>query len=389
MSDPEFDQPDFDLDDDTLRRSGSMKWTYPGPSVLPAWVAELDVAPCPAVARALHDAVDRGAFGYPTMDSSSGLPEATAAFFADRFGWMLDPGLVMSAGDVMAGVMLVLEHLCDPGGVVVPVPSYPPFLAAIPLCQRELVTIPMLEPEDDTGYRLDLGRIDAALAAGARTVLLANPYNPLGRVFTRSELEDLRDVVLRHGARMISDEIHAPLVFDGRVHTPYATLDGTAEHVTTLVAASKAWNLPGLKCAQIVYGTPADRAVIQGLHHVVNHGVSPLGIVATVAAYTDGRAWLDGLLAALQARRDELGELLDTHLPQVHWSVPEATYLAWLDARALGLDDAAAVALGQAKVFVQGGGMFGAGYEGYVRLNFGTSAERLERIIKGLASAWS
>ncbi len=382
-------QPDFDLDDDTLRSAGSVKWTFAGPDVLPAWVAELDVAPCPEVAEALHQAVGRGAFGYPGLDSSTGLPEATAAFFGQRFGWAMDPGLVMSTGDVMAGIMLVLEQLCEPGGVVVPVPCYPPFLAAVPFVRRALITVPMLPPAEGIGHRLDLGRIDAALAAGARTVLLANPYNPLGRVFTRAELEDLRDVVLRHGARVVSDEIHAPLLFAGQVHTPYATLADTAEHVTTLVAASKAWNLPGLKCAQIVFGTAADRAVIKALPHVLNHGVSPLGVAAPIAAYQQGQPWLAGLLAQLLARRDHLGDLLAAHLPQIRWTPPEATYLAWLDVRSPGLPDPAAVALRQAKVLVSSGEQFGPGGEGYVRLNFGTSAERLERVVKGLASAWS
>ena len=377
--------PDFDLDDSALRAAGSVKWTYGGPGVLPAFIAELDVAPCPEVTAALHDAVDRGAFGYPALDPSTGLPEATAAFFEQRFGWALDPALVLSTGDVMAGAMLVMRHLCAPGGVVVPVPSYPPFLVSVPYCDRELVPVPMIE---DGGYRLDLERIDAELAAGARTVLLANPHNPTGRVFSRAELENLRDVVVRRGARVISDEIHAPLVFGGRTHVPYATLEGTADHVTTLVAASKAWNMPGLKCAQIVFGSRAGLATVQREARIANHGVSPLGVIATIAAYTHGHEWLDGLVAYLEDRRSQLDELLAAHLPQISWVRPEATYLAWLDARPLGLDDPAAVALERAQVFPQSGGLFGSGYEGFLRLNFGTSAERLERIVKALASAW-
>jgi cystathionine beta-lyase len=290
---------------------------------------------------------------------------------------------------VMAGVMLAIRHLCEPGGVVVPMPSYPPFLASVPYLGRDLVPVPMLEPDGVDGYRLDLDRIDAALRAGARTVLLANPHNPTGRVFSAAELTALRDVVVRHGARVISDEIHAPLLFDGRRHTPYASLDGTADHVTTLVAASKAWNLPGLKCAQLILGSAADRAVLAGLPHVANHGVSPLGVEATIAAYRHGGPWLDALLSFLQARRDQLGDLLARHLPRVRWTPPEATYLAWLDARPLGLADPATAALERAKVFVSGGDNFGADYPGFVRLNFGTSAERLDRVVTALATAWA
>jgi cysteine-S-conjugate beta-lyase len=387
--------PDFELDDDRLRRTQSVKWTYAGPEVLPAWVAELDVAVCPPVAAALHRALHDGVLGYPALDRDTGLPEATAGFLADRLGWRVDPSRVIATGDVMAGVMLTLQALCEPGPVVVPVPSYPPFLAAVPWTGRELAPVPMLEPAAGSagGWALDLERIDAALAAGARTVLLANPHNPTGRCFSRPELEGLRDVVLRHGARVISDEIHAPLVLPGAAHTPYATLEGTAEHVTSLVAASKAWNLPGLKCAQLIPGSDRDVATLAAVPPVANHGTSPLGIIATVAAYTEGRPWLDSLVSELADRRAQLEELIAAHLPPVAWVAPEATYLAWLDARDTGLADPAASALSRAKVLVNRGTTFaqnGCGrYDGFVRVNFGTSPERLERIVKALAEAWN
>jgi cystathionine beta-lyase len=387
---------DFDLDDARLRRTGSVKWTYGGPDVLPAWVAEMDVAVCPPVAAALHRAVDDGAFGYPALDQDTTLRESTAGFLADRFRWTVDPALVMSTGDVMAGIMLALWTLCEPGPVVVPVPSYPPFLVGVPWTGRELVPVPMHSPSaENPSWAMDLDRIDAALAKGARTVLIADPHNPTGRCFSRAELEGLRDVVVRHGARVISDEIHAPLVLPGAGHTPYASLDGTADHVTTLVAASKAWNLPGLKCAQIVLGSARDAAVLAGVPPVANHGVSPLGVIATIAAYTDGRPWLDSLVEQIGARRTQLDELITTYLPTVTWRPSEGTYLAWLDARGTGLDDPAVEALARANVMVNRGSTFGDDergldrYRGFVRLNYGTSAERLERVVKKLAVAWA
>jgi cysteine-S-conjugate beta-lyase len=392
--------PDFDLDDEQLRRTRSVKWTYGGPGVLPAWVAEIDVAVCPPIGAALHRAIDDGVLGYPALDQDSGLPEATSGFLAGRFGWQVDPSRVLSTGDVMSGVMLALSTLCEPAPVVVPFPSYPPFLAAVPLTGRELVGVPMLPPAAgagpaDPGWRLDLERIDAALAAGARTVLLANPHNPTGRSFSRTELEGLRDVVLRHGARVISDEIHAPLVLPGAVHTPYATLEGTAGHVTSLISASKAWNLPGLKCAQLIPGSAADTAAMEAIPPVANHGVSPLGVIATITAYTEGLPWLDGLVAALAARRTQLSELLATHLPDqpdLLRQPPEATYLAWLDARGTGRADPAVDALSRAKVMVNRGSTFAPAqfdqYDGFVRLNFATSAERLDRVVRALADAW-
>ena len=384
------DVPDFNLTDEDLRRSFAIKWNYAEPGVLPAWVAEMDVRACPAVQQAMHDAVSHGVFGYPPADERTGLPEATAEFVWARFGWKVDPARVVLTGDVMAGILLVLRELCEPGPVVIPVPSYPPFLDGVPLTGRPVVQVPCRE----TGAtaELDLDAIDRALADGARTVLLANPHNPLGRVWTAEELAALRDVVLRHAARVISDEIHAPLVLPGVRHVPYASLDGTAGHVVTVLSASKAWNLPGLKCAQIVAGSDADAVRLRAVPIVANHGTSPLGILASVAAYRDGGPWLDGLVVELARRCAQFTALMAEHLPHLPYRPPEATYLAWVDARPAAVGetaDPAATALARGRVMVHPGRLFGAGYEGFVRINFATSAERLQRIVAALATAWA
>ena len=244
-----------DLSDQELRDRAGAKWTAAGPDVLPAWVAEMDFALAEPVAAALHDAVDRGAVGYSPADARTGVAQALAAFTAERWAWTLEPAHVVLVPDVMAGIELVLRTLCEDAAVVVPTPAYPPFLDVVPLTGRALVPVPL---DPDGPAALDLHRIDAALAAGARTVLLCQPHNPWGRVFDREELEGLRDVVLRHGARVVSDEVHAPLVLAGAAHLPYGTLEGTAAHTTTVLSAAKAWNVPGLRCAQVVTGTLDD-----------------------------------------------------------------------------------------------------------------------------------
>lgn len=378
---------DFDLTDDELRAVGTAKWSYTDPDVLPAWVAEMDVRPCPAVQAALHEAVERGTLGYPPMDRHTALPVATARFLEHSFGWDLDPDRVLVSGDVMAGMLITLTTLCEPAAVVVPVPTYPPFLDVVPLSGRELVTVPCTT----AGGRpaLDVEAIEAALAAGARTVMLASPQNPLGRAFDPAELEALRDAVDRHGARVISDEIHAPLVLPGAGHSPYATLPGAAEHTTTLISTSKAWNTPGLKCAQMIAGNARDLAALRRVPLVANHGTSPLGIVAAVAAYTDGGPWLASLVEHLAQMRDRFDRLLAERLPGVTWSPMQATYLAWLDASGTGLDDPAAVALAKGRVLVNRGATFGPGYDRCVRVNLATSAERLERVVDRLALAWT
>ncbi len=213
----------------------------------------------------------------------------------------------------MAGIGLALDTLCDPGPVVVPTPAYMPFLDVAQTTGRERVDLP-LDPDDEHAT-LDLDRLDALLAAGARTVLLSQPHNPWGRVFTRAELEGLRDVVLRHGARVISDEIHAPLVLDGAEHVPYLSVEGTADHAVTVLAASKAFNTAGLKCAQVVAPGRDDARALSQVPLVRNCGLSPLGAVAARAAYTEGDAWLDALRRRLSDQRDLFEQLLAAELP--------------------------------------------------------------------------
>ena len=389
MRTPERDAVLVDLTDDELRSRGGIKWNLPDDDVLAAWVAETDLAIAPVLTAALHEAVERGDVGYPPLDSGTPLPEALAEYALDAWRWSVDPADVVLVGDVMAGILLTLKTLCHDGPVVVPTPSYPPFLDVVPLAGRELVTVP-LDPDAHEAV-LDLDRIGAALSAGGGTVLLGNPHNPWGRAFTRAELEGLRDVVVRHGARVVSDDIHAPLVLPGATHTPYASLPGTADHVTTVISASKAWNVPGLKCAQVVAGSRADTAALRAVPHVANHGLSPLGVTANVAAYRHGRPWLDAFVARLAANRALFAELVAEHLPLARHRRLEATYLAWLDVRAYGVAEPATAALVHGRVMVNDGRTFGPGGEGHLRVNLATSGERLERVVlrvaEGLARA--
>ncbi len=250
--------------------------------------------------------------------------------------------------DVTAGVRVALDVLSDPGPMIMPVPAYAPQLAIAEVTGRERVDL-VVDPDAERA-EIDLDRLDALFAAGARTLLLTQPHNPWGRVFSRAELEGIRDVVLRHGARVISDEIHAPLVLPGAEHLSYLALDGTQDHAIAVVAASKAFNTAGLRCAQVLVPDEVARKQLQGAPMVRNDSWSPMGVVAAVAAYAHGDAWLDALRARLDANRTLLTELLADHLPEARMRRPEATYLAWIDLRAYGHDDPAAVALERGRV---------------------------------------
>jgi cystathionine beta-lyase len=235
---------------------------------------------------------------------------------------------------------------------------------------------------------LDLGAIDACLKSGARAVLLCNPHNPTGRVFTRAELVELATIVDRHGARVVADEVHAPLVYPGAEHVPYAAVsDATAAHAITITSASKAFNLAGLKCAQVIASNHTDAARWRAMRVFEVAGPTPIGIAASAAAYGPGRTWLRELVGYLDGNRRVLGHLLEAHLPGVLCRTPEATFLAWLDCSALDRGDPARFFLDRGRVALSDGPPFGPGCEQQVRLNFATSRELLGRIVESMGIA--
>lgn len=368
------------IDVAALRRAGGLKWTL-YPDAIGAFVAETDFGTAPAVTAALQEAVGAGAFGYLPAPVSDAMSAAYAGWSADRYGWAVDPADVRPVADVVAGLQLALEHFSRPGSaVLLPTPAYMPFLTVPPALGREVVQVPLLP-----GGRYDLAALDAAFAAGAGLLVLCNPHNPGGRVLTAAELRAIAAVVDRHDARVFADEIHAPLVYAGHRHLPYAALSPvTAGHTLTATSASKAWNLPGLKCAQVVLSNDADREVWRRIGTVPEHGASTLGVVANTAAYAAGGPWLDGVLDYLDGSRRLLGELVAEQLPGVAYTPPEGTYLAWLD---FGFPDPAAWFLEHAGVAMTDGARCGEAGRGFARLTFATPRPILREAVARLAAA--
>ena len=272
------------------------------------------------------------------------LGEALSGFAARRWSWELDPAAVSPMPDVGVGVVELLRALTRPGErVVISPPVYPPFFSWVPEAGRELVEAPLRLGPD--GWRLDLEALETAFAAGAAVYVLCNPHNPVGRVHEPGELRALVELATRHGVTIVSDEIHAPLVLPGATFTPLLTLPGAAEVAVAVLSASKAWNLAGLKCAAVVTASDRMATAVAAIPPDYRWRVGHLGVLASVAALTDGEAWLDRLLVSLDRRRAQLSALLAERLPQVVWQPPEATYLAWLDCSALGDGDATAAAV--------------------------------------------
>jgi len=367
-----------------LRTRTSAKWRHFPADVLPLWVAEMDVPLAEPIVRAVCDAIVRGDTGYPTDGTYA---EAMAAFAAKRWDWQFDPAACASVADVMRGIVEVLGLITSAGdAVVINSPVYTPFYRFLEYIDRRVIEAPL-----GADHRIDPHALERALAAaaaggGRSALLLCSPHNPTGTVHTREELLTAGALAASHGARVVVDEIHAPIVYSDAVHVPYLSLPGN-EGAFVLLSASKAWNLAGMKAAVAVAGELAAAELAQ-MPDVVRHGQTHIGVIAHVAALRDGEAWLDGLLVALEANRRLLGELLAAQLPHVGYHAPQGTYLAWLDCRALGLGEDPSVAfLERGRVAVNSGPSFGTGGAGHVRLNLATSPAILSEAVARMAAA--
>lgn len=372
----------FLLTEAALRAKQSAKWTAYGPEVLPAWIADMDFALAPPIRAALDARIARHDLGYPMMYPAAGLTELFAERAAARYQWSIEPNQVEFFSDVVQMIYLALLTLTDAGaGVIIQTPIYPPFLQSVAQTGRRAVLCPLVP--GNHGYAIDFAALEAACEAGPRLLLLCHPHNPSGRAFRRAELAALGEIVRRHDLLVISDEIHADIMLDERAHIPFASLaDDLAARTITLTSASKAFNIAGLCVACAVFGSPDLKRRFDQLPGHVRGGRSALGMVATSAAWRAGDPWLNTVLAQLRANRDYLASFVAARWPAVRHTPPEATYLAWLDCRAVGLREEpwrfflreSGVALGQ-------GPDFGVDGHGFVRLNFATSPVILEAIL--------
>ncbi|MFD0548133.1 MalY/PatB family protein [Streptomyces rectiviolaceus] len=386
---PDGANPLRQLSLEQLRRRTSMKWrTYPH-DVLPLWVAEMDVPLAEPVAEAITDAVALGDTGYP---AGTAYAEALAEFAHKRWGW---DGLAVErtaiVPDVMLGIVEMLKLVSAPGDpVIVNCPVYPPFYQFVGNLDRPVVEAP-LGPD----LRIDFAALEEAFRHAARgaardanrpVYLLCSPHNPTGTVHTAAELTRVAHLAREHGVRVVADEIHAPIVAAGTSFVPFLSVPG-AENGLSLMSASKAWNLAGLKAALAVAG-PEAADDLDRIPEEVSHGPSHVGIIAHTAALRGGGDWLDALLRGLDENRRLLAALLAEHLPAIGYTPAQGTFLAWLDCRELGLgSDPAAAFLQRGRVALSSGSAFGTGGEGFVRLNLAASPEVITEAVRRMASA--
>ena len=356
--------------------------------VLPLWVADMDFAAPEAVTRALLERAAHPVYGYSLYPES--LYDALASWLMKRHGWEVGREAIMMVPGVVPSLYAVVLALTRPGdGVIVQPPVYPPFFSAVMDNGRRLLENPLRMAHGR--YEVDFDHLEQCARDGARLLLLCSPHNPVGRVWERAELLQLLDIARRYDLAILSDEIHADLVYSGRMHTALGTLAGDADHLITAIAPSKTFNIPGLGLSCLVAQNPGHRQAIRNAFdslHVNN--ANPFSIAAFEAAYRNGKEWLDSLLVYLAGSRDCVRDYLADHLPDIRMIEPDGTYLLWLDCRGLDMSDAELreFFVHRAHVGMNPGITFGAGGSGFMRMNIASPRSVILDALKRISRAF-
>jgi cystathionine beta-lyase len=361
----------------------SLKWRCYDEDVLALWVADMDFAVAEPVIRALEERVAHPIFGYG--QSPDGLCEVIQERLARLYGWRVETDDIIFVPGVVPGFNLACRAVGAPGDeVLVEAPVYPPMLAGPGNSERICKVVPLVEGAER--YEHDFDALEQAITGRTSLFLFCNPHNPVGRVFETTELEHLAEICLRHDVVICSDEIHCDFIYPGHRHVPIASLaPEIGAQTVTLFAPSKTYNIAGLSCSIGVVPNPDLRARLEQASAGIVSSVNVLGYTAALAAYRDGQEWLDALLVYLEANRDYVLEYIGTHMPGIKCKQPDGTFLAWLDCREAGIPgNPHQFFLNRARVALNDGVPFGAGGNGFVRLNFGCPravlTEALERM---------
>lgn len=362
----------YDFDKITDRRAtNSYKWDSAPEGVLPMWVADMDFRTAPAIIDALQKRVAHGIFGYTRVPDA--YYDAVTSWFSRRHGWDIDREWIIYTSGVVPAVSAVIKALTVPGDkVIVQTPVYNCFFSSIRNNGCEIVSNPLRRTADT--YDMDFDALERCAAdPRAKVMLLCNPHNPAGRVWTPDELTRLGNICLRNGVTVVSDEIHCELVYQGFKYTPFASLsDAFLHRSVTCVSPSKAFNIAGLQIANIVaFDNDLRRRIDKAININEVCDVNPFGVAATIAAYNEGEEWLCQLLDYLHGNYEAMAEFCRRELPEFPIARLEGTYLVWMDCSSLGMPSDALehALLDDARLWLNAGTMYGAEGEGYMRWN--------------------
>lgn len=382
----------YDFDTPRERRgSDSAKWTYFDEDILPLWVAEMDFQAPPPVLEAIQQRLNHGIFGYTQVPD--GLREVIVERMAQRYEWAIEPDWLLFNPGMVVTLNLVAQTVGRPGdGIVMDTPVYGPFLRVPGNRQRFAHGIELVRVEDDAQtfhYEVDFERFERSLSPQDSLYYLCNPHNPAGKTYTRAEQERLAEICARHDIIICSDEIHSDLLMGDAEHVPMASLDPEiAKRTITLIAPTKTFNIPGMACSISIIPDDDLRAKMMGIAWNSGYHVDTLAYHAALGAYRDGDEWLRACLDYLTANRDFAVNFIREEIPELQTTVPDATFLMWLDCSALGHEGhLQAWFRDQAKVALSPGDFFGASESQYVRLNFATTRSTLQEALERIRDA--
>ncbi len=377
---------------ETLQDKRCGKWQYYPKGVIPLWVADMDFPIADSIKKALHDYIDSDNIGYPERDGIPGLKETVAQRLKTRYNWNLEAKHIHHMSGIISGMYLgSLACTSEGEEIILQTPLYPPFSMATKDTKRVPVNNPLVW--NGQSWEMDFDQLESLVTPATRMMMLCNPHNPTGRVFTRQELEKLADFALRHRLWILSDELHADLTYE-QTHIPIASISPEiAQRTITLYGPTKAFNLAGL---HIGFMISENTKLLERATHMVGYMLGFPNVpsqVATLAAYTQAEDWLIDTKNYLKANRDFIYDFLATEIPDIKHAKPQGTYLSWLDFRALGLNgDKAGGELftflsEKAKVGLNDGPLYGAGGEGFSRINFATSRPILQEALNRIRDA--
>ncbi len=373
------------------KRTSSTKWRKYSQDVIPAWIADMDLGIAPVIAAELTQRIESGDLGYPCADIETNFLDAFADRYIGKFNTALDPRLGLVSTDVVQSIVISILTLTNPNeGVIVQTPIYPPFLQSVVDTGRRLRENPLLQTEGS--WEMNFAELETlAREPDTTLLLLCSPHNPTGRVFTQTELVKVAEICSRNNVLVVADEIHCDIVFEPNYHIPFASISPEfASNVITMTSATKSFNIAGLRCSVVHFGSQDLKSRYEFYDSHVRGSISSLAMLAATAAWQKGDSWLKSTLSTLQSNRDLLTQFINNNHFGLKYNQPQGTYLAWLDFRDTRASESPQeLLLNEARIALSPGPDFGKSGKGWARLNFATRPEILEEILRRIDATFS